>query len=155
MDNLARQNIAKELLANDKIAEIQAVGFSMFPSFWPRFVHYVCKCDPATLKRGNVIVFQRSDNKWIAHRVVSNSDGTIITRGDSVPRNDNPICYDQVVGEVIRTKVLGIRFGIKWWLPTFYGRMLLACHPVSTYVNHAEAWCVCKLWNLIKRLKSK
>lgn len=149
------RNVAKDVMNQDVPVGFKAGGFSMFPTFWPRFVHYIGKCEPSRLRRGNVVVFERSDAKWVAHRVVQNADGVLLTRGDSVIKCDPPVAYAKVVGEVVSTSFWGMRFGLKWWLPTFYGKALLACHPVSTYVNHAGAWCIVKFLNLIKRIIGK
>lgn len=147
------RNVAKDVMNKDVPVGLKAGGFSMFPTFLPRFVHYVGKCEPSKLRRGDVVVFESPTVKWIAHRVVRNTDGVLLTRGDSVTHYDPPVPYADVIGEVVSTSVLGIRFGLKWWLPRFYGLTLLACHPVSTYVNHAGAWCVVKFLNLIKKIK--
>lgn len=142
MSTESYHQIARDIIKQGHLADIRATGLSMFPTFTPHFIHRVKQCSPSAIRRGEIIVYESSNGRWIAHRVVENTGETIICRGDSVTHLDAPINYNDVVGEVVATKFFGIQLGLKWWGAMFYGRLLLACHPVSTYVNHFGAWCI-------------
>lgn len=152
MNNTDYQNMVRDILQKGLQADMEARGFSMFPTFTPRFVHRLQQCNPSTLKRGDLVVFERNDKHWVAHRVICNTGNYIITRGDSVLQDDGKIEYSSIIAQIISTSVFGIKFNLQWWLPRIYGHMLLACHPISTGVNHAFAWLICKCINGSKKI---
>ena len=81
------------------------VSGSMEPSIPVGSLVYSHKIDPASLQKGDVIVFvdpARSTTP-ITHRVVANDTaaGAVTTKGDANEREDvNPATYDNIIGKV-------------------------------------------------------
>lgn len=102
-------------LAAPRLAGLQSfvvVSGSMEPEIPVGSMIYSKEVDPATIKRGDIIVFygtnpdvSNTDNTPITHRVVENNAETqeITTKGDANEHNDmNPVLYDHVIGLVVK-----------------------------------------------------
>jgi hypothetical protein len=76
---------------------LKLAGTSMLPAIWPgdmvRFQH----CQPADLRKGEIILY-RLDGVLTAHRLVRIEDDQIVVRGDTRTCCDPPVSADKVVG---------------------------------------------------------
>lgn len=82
------------------------VSESMTPTLNIGDITYVGKCDPSTLKEGDIVTFYMNINAESAttHRVVSNDTQKrqLITKGDANSQEDIvPIPYLSVIGKVV------------------------------------------------------
>lgn len=73
----------EEQLAEGRQAAFVVTGMSM----WPFLCHgrdqvIIEKCNPSTLKVGDIILFQRPTGKFILHRITRIKDGLFETVGD-------------------------------------------------------------------------
>ncbi len=79
---------------------LKVTGTSMLPAIWPGDVVTVRRCDPAELRRGQIILYRR-EGKLTAHRIRRISPDQLITRGDTVLSCDPPVRALGVVGQVV------------------------------------------------------
>jgi signal peptidase I len=76
----------------------------MYPLLRTGDVATIEKCNVASLKIGDVVVFKK-ENKWIAHRYIKkellHKGFLITTKGDSRRRIDPPFFEDKFIGKII------------------------------------------------------
>jgi hypothetical protein len=99
-----RAEIKHELLAEvaRSFGEVhfKATGDSMLPSVWPGDVLTVRRQSFSEFRPGQIVLYDRGQG-LVAHRMVDRSGGQLITRGDSLRRNDVPVHEDQILGRVV------------------------------------------------------
>jgi hypothetical protein len=119
-----------ELLAEGarKFGEIRfkATGDSMLPSVWPGDLLTVRRQSFPEFRRGQIVLYERGASgrgpvagenaQLVAHRVVDYSGDSsgpqLITRGDSLARNDAPVHEDQILGRVVSISRNGRPIGL-------------------------------------------
>jgi signal peptidase I len=82
-------------------------GLSMSPTLPPGARITVERCDPATLRPGQVVAFE-SAGRIVAHRIIRVHDGpagrVFVTKGDRGYRADDAISADRVIGRVTEAR---------------------------------------------------
>ena len=111
----------RELLAEvaRKFGEIRfkATGDSMLPSVWPGDLLTVRRQSFSEFQSGDIVLYEREAGEntltrpygpaspggrgFVAHRIVRRNGRQLITRGDSLRRNDAPVDEEQVLGRVV------------------------------------------------------
>src|SRR5881396_568013 len=109
----------RELLAEvaRKFGEIRfkATGDSMLPSVWPGDLLTVRRQSFSEFRSGEIVLYEREAGEntltrpygpaspvgFVAHRVVGRRGRSLITRGDSLRENDEPVDEEQVLGRVV------------------------------------------------------
>jgi len=113
----------RELLAEAarKFGEIRfkATGDSMLPSVWPGDLLTVRRQSFSEFRRGQIVLYERvagENAQLVAHRIVDcsgdRSGRQLITRGDSLRRNDAPVHEDQILGRVVSISRKGRPIGL-------------------------------------------
>lgn len=144
--------LLRRVVAAGYVAEKRAKGVSMFPAMHGRTLLRVTQCDTQALRRGDVIVFSRSDGSMVAHRIVSVDDNCFTTRGDSNLFVDMPVCQQDIIGKVVAASIFG-RFVRCDALPMrCYGCVVLAMSPVSNYICYGMTRVALKVWQCLKPL---
>ena len=112
--------LAAEVLRSFGTLRLRAYGTSMLPAVWPGDVLCVRRDDALDALPGDIVLFSRQ-GRLVAHRVVevrSQETGvrsqeqspttnhpsprlTLVTRGDSLARNDAPVPSREILGRVI------------------------------------------------------
>lgn len=95
-------------------------GGSMRPFLRPGDRVAVEPVDPATVRRGQIVVFRGRGGEEIIHRVVSTTGG-IVTRGDNGRAPDGVIAPERIVGRAVGRRIRGRLVGFTrlqelWWL---------------------------------------
>lgn len=67
---------------------------------------------------GDVVVYQNDADTLIVHRIVSITDGEVITKGDANQKEDPAFPEERIVGTV------------KGWIPLAGGLLMLITHPL-------------------------
>lgn len=67
---------------------------------------------------GDVVVYQNEADTLIVHRIVSITDGEVITKGDANQKEDPAFPEERIVGTV------------KGWIPLAGGLLMLITHPL-------------------------
>ena len=97
-----QNNEVPEALKGYKIYKISSK--SMEPNL--KYNDFILIKEKADFKENDIITF-KVENKYITHRVVEIKDERIITKGDAVDFNNDPISKDMVAGKMIyKFKVL-------------------------------------------------
>ena len=103
----AQRELLVEVARNFGEIRFKATGDSMLPSVWPGDLLTVRRQSFSEFRRGQIVLYERvagENAQLVAHRVVDCSGDRgqqLITRGDSLPRNDAPVHEDQILGRVV------------------------------------------------------
>jgi len=93
------------LLNEGKTMQVKVGGISMFPYLRKGDIVFIKKESKYAL--GDIVVF-KTEEKFIAHRLIkfdkSKHSTYIISRGDSMLKNDLPIPESEIMGKVIQMK---------------------------------------------------
>ena len=119
MDNGIRGNITDIL--QEHVIKIQPKGTSMYPLIIPgRDYAVIEKSDGSNLKKSDVVLYRRSDNMMVLHRICRIKDDQIYTIGDNQIKVEGPLSMNQVRGRMIAV----IRDGHEISVDNIFYRML-------------------------------
>src|SRR5215470_11295577 len=81
--------LAAQALKSSGTLRLRAIGLSMLPSIWPGDVLTISSQNREQCSVGNIVLYSRAGYFFI-HRVIakSESDGTLVLKGDSLPQPD-------------------------------------------------------------------
>jgi len=91
--------LAAEVLTSGHILRLRAFGTSMLPSIWPGDILSVEPKPEQEIVAGDIVLVARR-NRFFIHRLIEKQDSRWITRGDSLPHNDDPVNSPEVLGRV-------------------------------------------------------
>jgi hypothetical protein len=92
--------LAAEVLAAGGALRLQALGTSMLPSIWPGDVLSIEPKAGGKMVPGDIVLVAR-EGRFFVHRLVGKFESGWITRGDSLPQNDEAVAEGQVLGKVL------------------------------------------------------
>lgn len=95
----AARDVIVDLLARGHAVRFRAAGDSMHPIIRCDDYLLVEPADAMRIRRGDVVL-TLADRGLTAHRVVALANGTLITRGDNLHDNDQPVELSRVLGRV-------------------------------------------------------
>ena len=105
--------VIEEVLATGNAARFRARGDSMHPSIRSNDLLEVERVDPATIRRGDVVL-ARLSRGLTAHRVVRiTREGWFVTRGDNAPGDDEPFTAGAIVGRVRARRLSPVWFAMR------------------------------------------
>lgn len=128
-----------ESVINDDISLIiNMKGFSMFPTLRPGDRGLIEKCNPATLKKGDIVVF-RLAQKFIAHRLIEirniDEKTVFITKGDNNSFIDQPFDTAALIGKITSiyrgthtVKMTTLSMNIRKTEALYFSRLLIPIH---------------------------
>ncbi|AIG98659.1 signal peptidase I [Archaeoglobus fulgidus] len=109
---------------------LNTYGTSMLPELETGDLILIFPKNPSDVEVGDIVTYKKTiDGKTylITHRVVEKTSEAIITKGDNLPREDEPVSYDSVVGVyVAKIPKLGLLGSVVRTLP---GYLLLILIP--------------------------
>lgn len=94
--------LASESLRMSGILRLKVSGWSMLPTIWPGDTLIISRLDSRELLPGEIALYRR-EGRFIVHRVLSKSTGSInqvLTRGDAMLQPDAPVPSDDLLGKV-------------------------------------------------------
>jgi hypothetical protein len=91
--------LAMEVLVSGSAIRLQALGTSMLPTIWPGDVLGIEPRLRCELVPGDIVLVARQ-RRFFVHRLIEKHNAGWITRGDSLPGNDEPADEGQVLGRV-------------------------------------------------------
>jgi hypothetical protein len=127
--------LAAEVLAAGGTLRLQAMGTSMLPSIWPGDVLNIKHKAGGEMVPGDIVLVAR-DGRFFVHRLMGKSESGWITRGDSLPQNDEAVAEGQVLGLV---SLIHRRSGV-----------IVPRRRVSLF-RRALAWMLCR-WDFLRNL---
>lgn len=95
-----KRNLVADVARSFGRVHLKVTGSSMLPSVWPGDILTVNQCNAADVILGRVVLCYRNQ-ELVAHRLVGKRDNLLVTRGDSLLRDDPPFQNDELVGEVV------------------------------------------------------
>lgn len=107
-------DLAAEVAGRFGSVRIRVLGTSMAPAILPGDVLSVERAEAAQVSPGEIVVFARP-GRMVAHRVVAKRgapDGTLITQGDRLRREDDPVSGNELIGRVTQVERRGARIGV-------------------------------------------
>jgi Peptidase S24-like len=127
-------DLAAEVLRVGGSLRLQALGASMIPSIWPGDVLCI-ESRSGQIVPGDIVLVAR-DGRFFIHRLIEKRASGWITRGDSLPRNDEAVAEAHVLGKV-----------------SFIHRQGRVSAPSSriSWLNRALAWMFCR-WDLLRNV---
>lgn len=92
----------ERLLAQGQQVQIRPQGYSMYPMFVPgRDEAILQKADPATLKRGDVVLYRRENGILVLHRICKKKKNAFYMVGDNQREIEGPLKAEQMKGLLI------------------------------------------------------
>jgi len=91
--------LAAEVLGLGGTLRLRAFGTSMLPVIWPGDVLTIEHKSGDEIVPGDIALVVRH-GRFFVHRLIEKCDSGWITRGDSLPHNDEPAAESQVLGRV-------------------------------------------------------
>ena len=79
---------------------LKVTGCSMIPAVWPGDVIVAQRREMSELHPGQIVLCRR-DGELVAHRVTRILSDHLITRGDSLPGDDQPTMEPDLLGQVV------------------------------------------------------
>ena len=99
-----KRDLAVEVLRASGQVRLAARGYSMLPSLWPGDVLTLQAATLDSLAAGDLVLFV-GEGRFFVHRVLRRTQiegqTRVVTRGDSMPREDQPVSADEVLGKVV------------------------------------------------------
>ena len=71
----------------------------MLPSIWPGDVLLIRRADPANMELGDLVLYAR-EKSFVVHRIVRKYGDRLVTRGDALCVDDEPVPFSVVLGKV-------------------------------------------------------
>lgn len=81
-------------------SRLRVTGASMLPAIWPGDLITVQHRAWSDLRPGQIVLYRR-EGRLIAHRILSVSNGRMITKGDSLVAVDLPVDESEIIGQVV------------------------------------------------------
>lgn len=91
--------LVAEVVSSFGEVRLKVTGASMIPVLWPGDVITV-RHETAELQPGQIVLYRR-EGKLVAHRIVRNENGLVVTRGEALPQDDRPVQGVDIVGRVV------------------------------------------------------
>lgn len=127
--------IIEEMLAKGKPVRFTVSGNSM----WPLISHnrdsvLLVPCDKENLKKGDIILFRRSESRYVLHRITEVKEGGYITTGDGNCHRDGFVPYNAVCARASKVyhKDRTIECD-RWYWKTVFG-VWMAAFPVRRFL---------------------
>jgi signal peptidase len=93
-----------EVMKKHGSIDLPAEGNSMFPFIQAGDICRFVSCDPLTLKKGDIVLFQTAAGHFVAHRlhrILSAGDQPrYICKGDTNLGTDEPVGQDRILGKL-------------------------------------------------------
>ena len=130
------------LLQDDQVEAVPflVTGGSMSPFLiGNRDTVYLKKCD-GPLKKGDIVLYERSNGQLVLHRIVLIEDNMLSLIGDGQFDIEHGICADQVIGRAVCAVRKGKKIQKKdfWWV--FFEKIWIVVIPLRKVI-----------WNVVKR----
>jgi hypothetical protein len=94
-----RCDLAVKALRLSGRLRLQVSGGSMLPSVWPGDILLIHLAEFSGLRTGDLLFYARNGG-FVVHRVVGKNVDAVITRGDALAQDDDPVAPSRVLGKV-------------------------------------------------------
>lgn len=156
MDNSvgSKVNIEK-LLSEGKTVEVPITGFSMYPLLSSKRDRVViCPVKDMKVKRGDVVLFRRSGEKLVLHRLYNRNEAGYFFAGDNEYKKEGPVAKAQLRGVMTAFVRNGRRYSVKNPAYIVYFRLWMFLLPIRPFIAKTVHGIKC-LFNAGGREKTK
>ena len=128
----------EELLAEGNIIRKKIKGYSMYPMLLPdRDEVLIQKVNPATLKRGDVVLYRREHSILVLHRIWKRKGDKFYTVGDNQSKIEGPLDAGQIKGKMIGFIRKGKHISAEGLFYRLCSGVWLRLRPVRPYLSKA------------------
>jgi signal peptidase I len=92
--------LSAELIEDSGGLRFRAQGRSMLPTIHSGDILTLEKIDASNLRIGDIVLIQNASNSLLAHRIITQNNGTWTTCGDALQMHDEPFTAEQLIGIV-------------------------------------------------------
>jgi hypothetical protein len=111
---MTKQNVEK-LLAEGYTIQIKPIGYSMYPMFVPgRDFAILQKADPSKCKRGDVVLYRRSGQMLVLHRIWKRNQLGFYMVGDNQVATEGPLEPSRIIGILVAFIRNGKEISAEW-----------------------------------------
>lgn len=140
---MAPEEISKKMLERllpflkeGQTVEIHPQGSSMFPLLTEgRDSVLICSLDDTTPKRGDILLYQRSNGLLVLHRVYRTRQDGFYFVGDNQTEIEGPLERSQLLAKVTHIRRKGQLFSIKHPIYLLISRAWLFLRPIRPYIS--------------------
>jgi signal peptidase I len=98
--DVLKRELAADVLRTYGRLRLGVTGWSMIPTIWPGDTLVIERADREDVMMGDVVLFRR-DQRLYVHRVFAKTqEEAILTRGDGMPRLDEPVKSSELMGRI-------------------------------------------------------
>ena len=94
------------------------------------------------LKKGDIVLFTRSDGVYVVHRIRKIKESVVTTVGDNCTVSDKPMPAESVLGLVIRLERNGKAFNLDSSLSRVFGLLLIYTRHVRCFLRRAVRFVI-------------
>lgn len=128
---------ALETIIQDyKAIKIPVSGNSMSPFLIPKRDYVIVQLPNRPLKKGDIVLFQRSNGAYILHRISRIRKDDYYVIGDAQTAIEGPIQREQIFGIVVKAQRKGIWIDENdhWW--RFFQRVWIRIIPLRPFLRN-------------------
>lgn len=131
----------EKLLAEGKIIQIKPQGYSMYPLFVPgRDEAIIEQVNPASLKRGDIVLYRRKTGILVLHRIWKRTDQGFFTVGDNQTEIEGPLGDEQIKGKMTGCIRNGKKIPVTNTCYRMFSGLWLWIRPFRPYIANMIHW---------------
>lgn len=136
MEQTGKKIDIEELLAEGKCIQIKLQGYSMYPLFVPgRDEVIIERCDPAGVRRGDVLLYRRDSGILVLHRLYRRTREGFFMVGDNQKEVEGPLAAHQFKGKMTAFIRKGKKISVRNPLYVAVSRLWLLLRPVRPLIG--------------------
>lgn len=128
-------NLLKSSINKDGWLTLPAYGNSMFPYIQQGDKCKFTPCEPASIKKGDVILFLSEKGKLVAHRFVQkktiNNKRIFLFKGDTNLGMDQPIEEGKILGRLLSIEKQKMKITSNHFIARLWGNLILKIPALS------------------------
>lgn len=130
----------EQWLEREESVTIMPEGYSMYPTIVPGRDQVVLKVvDPGKVRRGDVVLYSRDDQRKVLHRVCAVKDDCFYAVGDNQTKVEGPLELDRINGILVAFERKGKKISATDKGYIAYGKIWLFLRPVRRPIQLAGA----------------
>jgi hypothetical protein len=138
---MTKQNVEK-LLSDGQTIQIEPIGYSMYPLFLPgRDYAILQKADPSSLKRGDVVLYRRTNGMLVLHRIWKSTRLGFYMVGDNQVETEGPLDPSQMIGILVAFIRKGKEVSTNRLTYKIAASLWLILRPIRRPIQLSVAFC--------------
>ena len=140
-------DVMKDLVSSGRQVGLTVAGNSMAPFLVHGRDRVFFEKPDRPLRRGDIVLYQRANGRYIMHRIWKVKEGSFYIVGDAQTEIEGPVGKEQIFARITKCERKGkiITNGDFWW--DFFEKAWIRIVPVRPYVVRSYT----KLFKFIKK----